>query len=113
MGGAAAGFLANAAGKALGLEVRGMTQEEANFASARQFVRFATNASQRAAVGVSRSGNGNPTAIARTAVTQAARNFAPGLLGPQFGTVPAPQLPSRGNRGVWIRRGNALIIYGV
>lgn len=113
IGGMAAGVLANAAGKALGLEVSGMTQEEANFANARQFIRFANNAARRAAINAARTGGVNPTMIARTAVTQAARQFAPGLLGPQFGTIPAPQMPAQGGRrGVWVRRGNAIIIYG-
>jgi hypothetical protein len=113
LGGMAAGVLANAAGKALGLEVSGMTQEEANFANARQFIRFANNAARRAAINAARTGSVNPTMIARTAVTQAARQFAPGLLGPQFGTIPAPQMPVQGGRrGIWVRRGNAIIIYG-
>ncbi len=114
LGGAAAGMLAQSAGKALGLEVSGMTQDEANFAAARQFVRFAENAASRAAKTDANSPGAVPTAVAQAAMTQAAQQFAPGLLGPQHGTIPAPRMqPRRATRGVWVRRGTSIVIYGV
>ncbi len=112
-GGIIGGALGNLAVNAMGLEVQGMTQEEANFASARQFVRFARQAARIADQAVTRPG-ANPATIARSAVMLAAQQYAPGLLGPQGGTIPAPRLTGvRANRGVWVRRGNSIVIFGV
>ena len=100
--------LASFAGDKLGLELAGLTHEEANFATGRQFVRFAMNAARRAAMSAP---NQNPNVIARAAVQQAAQRFAPGLLGPNQGRIQVTPTPVR-NRGVWVRRGTAIIIYG-
>jgi hypothetical protein len=112
IGGVAAGYLTNMAGQALGLETQGMSEDEANFASARQFIRFATDAARRAAASVTDPRNVNSNAIARTAVQAAAQRFAPGLLGPQYGRI-TPMPVQSGRRGVWVRRGKTITIYGV
>lgn len=112
VGGIAAGYLTNMAGQALGLETQGMSEDEANFASARQFVRFATDAARRAALSVGDPRNINPNSIASTAVQAAAQRFAPGLLGPQYGRLPVAPIRS-GRRGVWVRRGQTITLYGV
>lgn len=108
VGGKLGSKLASMAGDKLGLELAGLTHEEANFATGRQFVRFAMNAARQAAMSAP---NQNPNVIARSAVQQAAQRFAPGLLGPNQPRLPVAPTPVR-NRGVWIRRGSAIIIYG-
>src|SRR6185503_4423590 len=76
LGGMAAGYLTNMAGQALGLETQGMSEDEANFASARQYIRFASDAARRAAMSGGDSRNINPAAIAQSAVSAAAQQFA-------------------------------------
>jgi hypothetical protein len=100
--------LGSMASNKLGLELTGLTHEEANFATGRQFVRFAMNAARNAAMAAP---NRHPNLIARTAVQQAAQRFAPGLLGPNHGRIRIPRAQAR-NRGVWVRRGSAIILYG-
>ena len=112
LGGMAAGYLTNMAGQALGLETQGMSEDEANFASARQFVRFATNAARKAALSASNPQNVNANSIAQAAVQSAARQFAPGLLGPQYGRIRIAPLTG-GRRGVWVRRGQTITLFGV
>jgi hypothetical protein len=108
IGTALGGQLGSMAGQAMGLETAGMSNEEANFATSRQFIRFATNAARNAAMSVP---GRDPNAIARDAVRAAAQRFAPGLLGPQAGRISAPTTAVR-NRGVWVRRGSTIVIYG-
>jgi hypothetical protein len=100
--------LGSMASNKLGLELTGLTHEEANFATGRQFVRFAMNAARNAAMAAP---NRHPNLIARTAVQQAAQRFAPGLLGPNHGRIRIPRAQAQ-NRGVWVRRGSAIILYG-
>lgn len=97
--------LATAAGSLLGLELEGLSNEDREFEVARQLVRFATAGAQKAA-------SAPPTVpaptAARTAVQQAARTYAPGLL---------PRLQGRSGRawprsGRWVRRGRAIVLYG-
>ncbi len=97
--------LGTAAGSLLGLELEGLSSEDREFEVARQLVRFASAAAQKAA-------NAPPTvpapAAARTAVQQAARTYAPGLL---------PRLQGRSTRmwprsGRWVRRGRAIVLFG-
>jgi hypothetical protein len=109
-GGAIGANLANSAGQRMGLELEGLSQEEANFATARQFIRFATDAARNAAMAAPST---NPGQIARTAVQRAAQRFAPGLLGPQAGRVPVPRFRTGLRRGVWVRRGRTITLYGV
>lgn len=114
VGGAVGGHLARAAGSALGLETAGMSDEEVNVASARQVVRLAANAARRAATTLAARPNANVRAVVRASLQQAARQHAPGLLGPQYGRIPVSRLlPVRGLRGTWVRRGRAIILYGV
>jgi hypothetical protein len=97
--------LATQAGRALGLELEGLSAEDAEFEAARQFVRFATEAARNACLGQS---YGPPEQVARTAAVQAAQVHAPGL---------APRLQGRsGSRwprsGRWIRRGQTIVLIG-
>ena len=103
------GQLAGMAGQALGLELQEMSPQEADFTAARQFVRFASDMLRRAGAA---PGGASPAAVVRNAVTGAAQQFAPGLLGQN-----APRLPvgpmQAGRRGSWIRRGRTITLFGV
>lgn len=102
-GGKAGGALGAAAGQLLGLELEGLSQEDREFETARQLVRFAGAAARQAAVAPA----GSPRESARRAVAAAARAFAPGLL---------PRLPGSAlawpHAGRWVRRGRTIVIYG-
>lgn len=103
------GKLASMAGQAMGLELHEMTAPEADFTAARQFVRLAADTMRR----VQAAPRGaNPAVVVRQAVQGAARQLAPGLL--SRGAAPLRLGPSRsGRRGVWVRRGQTITLYGV
>jgi hypothetical protein len=92
--------LASAAGRALGLELEGLSPEDREFEAARQFVRFAGEAVKNAAM----SSSPDPVAASRAAVAAAARRFAPGLARGPMANVPA----MRGGR--WIRQGRNIVV---
>ena len=86
-GGKIGGQLASAAGHAFGLELEGLSNEDREFETARQYVRFANDAARQAAMQVRHHGQPSrpltPAAvrqIARSAVTRAAKRHAPGLV---------------------------------
>jgi hypothetical protein len=103
------GQLADKAGQALGLELQEMSGQEADFAAARQFVRFASDFLRRAGQA---SGHPNPAATVRDAVTGAAQKLAPGLLGSKMPRVSIRPVGGR-RRGRWVRRGRTIVLYGV
>jgi hypothetical protein len=86
-----------------------MAPQEADFAAAKQFVRFAADAANRTQLG-------GPAVPAPTAVSQAvhgaATRYAPALVG---SGLPRVRVPSSGKarRGVWVRRGGSVILYGL
>jgi hypothetical protein len=96
--------LAGMAGKALGLELEGLSQEDSEFEAAKQFVRFAGHAVKNAVS--SPAAVQNPMAVAKAAITEAARVHAPGLVG-------GMGFPAGGKSGRWIRRGNTIVVFGV
>jgi hypothetical protein len=71
------GGLASMAGHALGLELEGLSAEDREFESARQFVRFAGETVRNA---LEASPGANPAAVAHSAALDAARTYAPGLI---------------------------------
>jgi hypothetical protein len=92
---------------ALGFELEGLSPEDQEFEAAKQFIRLGAEAVRQAAgapQGV------DPRAVAETAMTRAAQQFAPGLL---HGALPegAPALPAESGR--WTRRGHHIILHGV
>jgi len=110
-GGTVGSTLGKAAGKMFGLELEGLSGEDQEFEVARQFVRLATSATQKAA----QSGSRTPQA-ARGALASAARQHAPGLLSPSRlggGGISATYGGGHGRSGRWIRRGRKLIVLGV
>src|SRR5262245_31240247 len=102
------GQLANVAGQALGLELQEMSPPEADFAAARQFVRFAAEMLRRGQIAPP---GASPGAVVRQAVQGAAQQLAPGLLSRQLPRLPIrPQMGRR--RGIWVRRGQTITLYG-
>jgi hypothetical protein len=102
--------LASAAGRALGLELETLAQEDREFEGAKQFVRLAAETVKNAAQATP---GATPQAVAQSAVTQAVQSLAPGLL--QGGAaLPSRSVsaPSQGNSGRWIRRGSRIVLLG-
>ena len=97
--------LATQAGQLLGLELEGLSEEDREFEASRQLVRLASSAAEQASHAPH---NADPAAVARQAVTTAARQYAPGLL---------RRLPGRSGQvwprsGRWVRNGQTITLYG-
>jgi len=106
IGGKFGGQLASKAGSMLGMELEGLSPQDQEFEVARQFVRLANEATQQA---LQAPPSAPPEVAARTAVIEAAKKFAPGL-------IKARPNGTRGRKsrsGRWERRGNAIILHGV
>lgn len=98
--------LGSALGNAMEMELEGMEPDEQEFETARRIVRIAGQAAQQAAQA---HPNVNPVALARSAVSNAARLHVPGLAtGGAIGTV-----RGHSRSGRWFRRGNKIILVGV
>jgi hypothetical protein len=98
--------LASMAGQALGLELEGLSQEDREFQSARQFVRWAGDTAKNtltAPQGELSQGKGILDAV-NAAASAAARQHAPGLLGGAATT--------KAHSGRWIRRGDHIVVLG-
>jgi len=116
-GGAIGADLARAAGDYFGLELEGLSEQEAEFEAYRAFVRFVWAAALLAA---SAPRDYPPSATARRAIAEAARQYAPGLL-PWFtdGDRPRGAGSGRGRRtsggteGRWQRRGGSIVLLDV
>jgi hypothetical protein len=111
------GKLADMAGRAFGLELEGLSAEDREFEVARRFVRFASATTKNA---VRSAPTANPQTTARRAAAQAARRFAPGLVSrgnyqnTVVNTYPTDSVAhGSGRRGVWVRRGRRIILFGV
>jgi hypothetical protein len=109
LGAAVGGNLAGMAGKALGLELEGLSEEDQEFEVARQFVRFAGEAAKNAATAPP---SAPPAAAAKGATVAAAKKHAPGLLRPSSSVGP-PVRRAGGRSGRWIRRGTKIVLLGV
>jgi hypothetical protein len=104
-GGDVAARVASHAGRLFGLELEGLSPEDQEYEVARRFVRFASDAAQRAA----QSPSSSPQQTARDATIAAAVRHAPGFLS----TSDAPQFsPKSRGEGRWIRRGDKIILIG-
>ena len=102
--------VAQQAGAMFGLEFEGLSHEDREFEAAKQFVRFAADATKNA---LSAPPSNSLAQVAQSAVSQAAQRFVPGLLG-QVG--PGGQAaPGRVGAlsGRWVRKGNRIVLYGV
>jgi len=110
IGGMIGGKAGSAAGSLLGLELEGLSQEDQEFETARQLVRFGGAAASNAAEVAPTT---PPQQAAQTAAVAAAQQYAPGLLkaganarGQKKGGCKHPR------SGRWIRNGNNIIIIG-
>jgi hypothetical protein len=103
-GAAIGGKLLPAAGQMFGLEVEGLSGEDAQFEVARNVVRFAGAAAKTAARAPA---GANPAAVATAAAKKAAQRFAPGLLH-RRGFADG----GYGRTGRWYRRGRRIIVLG-
>jgi len=79
VGGMLGSKLASAAGSAFGLENEGLSPEDRDFEVARRYVKFATHAARKAAMAHPHI---DPNTVAKAAVVEAAKRYAPGLLAP-------------------------------
>jgi uncharacterized protein (DUF697 family) len=112
VGGALGSFVAPGVGTAIGsqlgqaasglfeLELEGMDHQEAEFETARHFVRFASEAAQNAALA---NPDIPPWSLVSAAVADAAKTSAPGLLTGRR---------TRATTGRWVRRGNRIVVIG-
>jgi len=72
--------LASGAGSLFGLELEGLSHEDREFETAKQFVHLAGAAAKSAARAAAKAPHVAPRAIAHKAIATAARTYAPGLL---------------------------------
>lgn len=95
-----------AAAKYLGLELEGLSPEDQEFEAARQFIRFAADATKNVV--------GGPVATpAHAAAAQAAHRYAPGLRNSLTGpTSPNDEPSTPAQSGRWVRRGSNIIVIG-
>ncbi|WP_437534866.1 hypothetical protein WME79_11675 [Sorangium sp. So ce726] len=113
------------AGKLLGLELEGLSAEDREFEVAKQLV----NLTGAAALTAAQSPTcGAPSAVARQALLQAAKVYAPGIVPALARSVSVPSPVPAGPRpadvvsggrprvrhpqGRWFRRGNAIVLVG-
>ncbi len=109
LGAAIGGKLSSAAGRAFGLELEGLSEEDAEFEVARNFVRFAGAAAAKAA---SAPPSAPPPTVARVAAVAAAKRHAPGLLHGGAAAAGASPAGLPGRTGRWFRRGRAIVVLG-
>ncbi|HXH01989.1 MAG TPA: hypothetical protein VNN09_01590 [Candidatus Competibacteraceae bacterium] len=108
--------LGTAASNLLEQEFEGLSAQDQEFEIARGFVRLAGAAAKKAA---SMPAGVDPRKVATAALTSAARQVAPGLLGLLGETgstataAPPPAAAGRVYSGRWIRRGGKIILLGV
>ncbi len=104
------GQLATTGGQMFGLELEGMSGDDAEFELARRVTRLARDAAAKIA---SAPLNADPVSAAKAALTAAARAHAPGLAAAIQGTAATFAGGSGGASGRWVRRGNRIVLYGI
>lgn len=128
-GRAIGGYFGGPAGAAIGgklgsyattlfeVDFESMDGETQDLEVARRFVRFASAAANNAAAS---GATGNPTTVARAAVINAAKAYAPGLVRPRGprandgrGNGGAVSSTKGANAGRWIRRDGRIVLLGV
>jgi hypothetical protein len=105
-----------AASQLFEIEPEGLSSEDTEFELARRYVQWGSNAARRAAQ-IARRAQGPPMAIARHAATQAAHQYAPGLLalidptGADAGVSVYGSGHAAAHAGRWVRRGSRVVVY--
>jgi peptidoglycan hydrolase-like protein with peptidoglycan-binding domain len=97
--------LASMAGKALGLELEGLSLEDQEFEGAKQFVKFAAETVKNA---VAAPPTADPRTAAQSAAVSAAQQHVPGLLRPATAAA-----AGRDRAGRWMRQGGNIILVNV
>ena len=115
VGGMVASKVASAAGDMFGLELEGLSPEDQEFEAARHFVRFAGEAARQAGQVAQAD---DPQGAARSAVVNAAKKHAPGLLrpaarSPQSDAGAGARGGAAGQSGRWLRQGQKIVLLGV
>ncbi|WP_212003856.1 hypothetical protein [Chitinophaga sp. HK235] len=111
LGGAIGSKLGSAASNLFELELEGLSNEDREFEVARRYVRFATDATRRAATAA--NAGQAPGSVINGALKQAAYNHAPGLLRKRRHYNNRPGYYNTGAAsGTWERDGNNIIVYG-
>lgn len=110
IGGVIGGSLASQAGRLFGLELEGLSPEDQEFEVARHYVRLASESARQAAM---TPANTPPAAAAQRAVAIAAQRHAPGLVQRQRAQTGGGRRRRRQRRGMWVRRGNAIVLLNV
>jgi uncharacterized protein (DUF697 family) len=101
--------LGSMAGNALGLELEGLSQEDREFETARQFVKFGGETVKNA---LQAPPNSDPAAVANIAAAEAARDHAPGLMDAGTGRFGRHHHHHR-HHGHWVRHGDKIVLYGL
>jgi uncharacterized protein (DUF697 family) len=101
--------LGSMAGNALGLELEGLSQEDREFETARQFVKFGGETVKNA---LQAPPNSDPAAVANIAAAEAARDHAPGLMDADTGRFGRHHHHHR-HHGHWVRHGDKIVLYGL
>jgi hypothetical protein len=100
-----------ATGEAFGMELEGLGQDEAEFEVAKRYVRLAGDAARNA---IEAASMGDPTIVAKSAVTSAANAYAPGLLITLAPTRKRTWSASRNkSTGRWIQVGDKTLVLNV
>lgn len=103
--------VASTAERIFGLELEGLSQEDQEYEAAKSFVQFAGEVAKNAA---SAPPTVNPKAVAQSAMMEAARKLAPGLVnGAPAATDTSVPGGGRASSGRWIRRANKIVLLGV
>lgn len=111
--------LAGMAGQALGLELEGLSNEDREFESSKQFIRFAGQAVKNA---LETAPGTDPAAAAKAAILDAANRHAPGLVNGAHGVAPQTsggqsaaggQGHRRRRSGRWIRKHGKIVVLGI
>lgn len=102
--------LGSAAANMFEMELEGMSGEDQEFEVARCVVRLAGEAAQQAA---QTPPTVPPQDAAKSALVAAAQQHAPGLLRQAAAPAGAGQYRHRGHSGRWVRRGRAIVLYGL
>jgi hypothetical protein len=110
-GGVVGGKLASAAGRMFGLELEGLSYEDQEFEAAKGVIRLAGAAASNAA----QAEPSTPTQqVVQSALTDAAKKHAPGLLSGAKAQAAARQNGACAHKsnGRWVRKGNSIVLMG-
>lgn len=102
-------FIANQAERIFGLEPKKLDQKNQELEIARSFVRFASDLTRQASQAVRQNPTISLSELGKQAIAASAKQHAPGLLA---NTQPSGIMNGKSGGGNWVRRGNAILVYG-